>query len=350
MTTHPPTLGLFQKRIEGDDSLLALAALRFRQAGLGAEFYADHPNDLEALWNFRPTPETYATVHLNRGIDILERRSRELVIDFANRFRGRVAGLVVHDQPEMAAQPQAYLLALREMASRLEKIGNRPWVFIEYAAGLEPDAFVGMFERIRGIDCISACMDIGHVGIWQARQSYSRNHPGEDVCALTPDHPRLPELAADVQAAVRSALPSALSLIEALGGFGKPLHFHLHDGHPLSTFSPYGVSDHLSFLFRIPIPFAYDGKSSLDPMYGPVGLFEIVAKSIDALGAGSLSYTLEIHLPDGRLPLRDASNLFQHWRDKTNAERMNQWLWVLLENRQLLGAALELTSKTSNQQ
>jgi len=273
MTTHPPTLGLFQKRIEGDDSLLALAALRFRQAGLGAEFYADTPDDLEALWNFRPTPETYATVHLNRGIDILERRSRELVIDFANRFRGRVAGLVVHDQPEMAAQPQAYLLALQEMASRLEKIGNRPWVFIEYAAGLEPDAFVGMFERIRGIDCISACVDIGHVGIWQARQSYSRNHPGEDVCALTPDHPRLPELAADVQAAVRSALPHALSLIEALGRFGKPLHFHLHDGHPLSTFSPYGVSDHLSFLFRIPIPFAYDGKSSLDPMYGPVGLF-----------------------------------------------------------------------------
>jgi hypothetical protein len=35
---------------------------------------------------------------------------------------------------------------------------------------------------------------------------------------------------------------------------------------------------------------------------------------------------------DGSLPLRDAVHLFHHWRDRTNAERMNRWLWVLLEN------------------
>jgi hypothetical protein len=63
------------------------------------------------------------------------------------------------------------------------------------------------------------------------------------------------------------------------------------------------------------------------------------------LGAERLSYTLEIHEMDGSLPLRDASNLFHHWRDKTNAERMNRWLWVLLENRQLLGAALDAYQK-----
>jgi hypothetical protein len=219
-----------------------LAALRFRQAGLGSEFYADTPDELEALWKFS-----------------------------------------------------------------------------------------------------------GHVGIWQARHFYSRNHPGEDVCSLSPDDRQLPDLLHDVQDAVRSALPTGLSLINALGRLGKPLHFHLHDAHPLSTFSPYGVSNHLSFLLRIPIPFAYEGKSSLGLMYGPTGLFEIISESIQMLGAGRLSYTLEIHDADGRLPLRDGANLFRHWRDKTNAERMNQWLWVLLENHQLLGLAMEMSSKRSRQ-
>jgi len=37
------TLGLFDKRIEGDDRLLELARLRFRQAGLGAELHAGSP-------------------------------------------------------------------------------------------------------------------------------------------------------------------------------------------------------------------------------------------------------------------------------------------------------------------
>lgn len=339
---RPPTLGLFQKRVEGDDALLALAALRFRQAGLGTEFYADTPGELERLWGFRPTPEAYGTVHLNRRLNMLDEASRDLVVDFAGRFQGRILGLVMHDQPEMVSERDAYVCAAEALALRLEKIGNGPRLFVEYAAGLEPDRFVGFFERIRRTDSISACIDTGHVGIWQARQSYSRSHGAKDVCALTPDHSQLPELIADVQEAVRSALPTTLKVIQELNKLGKPLHFHLHDGHPLSTFSPYGVSDHLSFLFRIPIPFEHDGKWSLEPMYGPSGLFEIVSKSLEALGPSGVSFTLEIHVPDGRLPLRDAEHLFAHWRDKANAERMNQWLWMLLENHQLLGAALNV--------
>ena len=36
-TTQPLTLGLFEKRIEGDDALMQLAHRRFRQASMGAE-------------------------------------------------------------------------------------------------------------------------------------------------------------------------------------------------------------------------------------------------------------------------------------------------------------------------
>jgi hypothetical protein len=32
----------------------------------------------------------------------------------------------------------------------------------------------------------------------------------------------------------------------------------------------------------------------------------------------------------------DASYLFNHWQDKTNGERMNHWLSVLLQNRELV--------------
>jgi hypothetical protein len=38
---YPPLLALFQKRIDGDDALLHLAGVRFKEAGLGTEFYAD---------------------------------------------------------------------------------------------------------------------------------------------------------------------------------------------------------------------------------------------------------------------------------------------------------------------
>jgi len=49
---------------------------------------------------------------------------------------------------------------------------------------------------------------------------------------------------------------------------------------------------------------------------------------------------LEIHQVEGRLPLGDASRLFAHWRDLTNAERMNYWLSVLGENAILVSECL----------
>jgi hypothetical protein len=338
------TLALLQKRIEGDDSLLRLAQLRFQQAGLSAEFYTVTPDELEGLWQFRPAraaSETMVVAHLQRGLNLLEEHARTLILDFAKRFRGRLAGLVVHDQPETVSHREGYVRAVREIGRGLETIPDSPRLFIEYAAGLEPAEFAGFFERVREVERVSACIDVGHVGVRQSRKWYSRIYPGQDVCVLTSHDPRLPEVIADVQQAVRSALPAVLGLTAALGKLGKPLHFHLHDGHPLSSFSPYGASDHLSFLTRIAIPFEFEGKWSLDLMYGPSGLHRIVSKSLELAGAARHSFTLEIQPTEGRVPVGDGSYLFHHWRDKTNAERMNYWLAVLLENHQLLVSVLE---------
>jgi len=339
--TSPRTLALFQKRIAGDDSLLQLAQLRFEQAGLGAEFYAGTPDELERLWAFRPLmrPEAPVSVHLDRDLNVFEERGRKLVLDFATRFRGRLWGMVAHDRCEMTRRD--YVLAIRELAFRLEEMPDSPRLFVEYAAGLEPAQFAEFFERTRELERISPCIDVGHVGIRTVRHAYSRAHPGEDVCTLNLRDQLLPEVIADVQEAVGSALDVVLELIGALGKLKKPLHFHLHDGHPLWACSRAGLSDHMSFLNRVPIPLEHDSKRALDPMFGPSGLFKIITRSLEALGADCLSFTLEVQPTEGRIPLGDAAYLVGHWRDTSNAERMNYWLSVLAENHQLVASALQ---------
>jgi hypothetical protein len=337
----PRLLALFQKRIDGDDALLHLARLRFREVGLGTEFYAETPVELERLLRFKPAPETPAVAHLSRDINLFEEESRKLIIDFAGSFKDQLFGLVIHDQMEIATRFDDYLAALRTMASGLKGVAVSPYLFIEYAVGLEPKIFIGLFKAIRDLERVSGCIDIGHIGLRHARTAYSRNHPGKDVCAITPHDPELPEVIEDIEAAVRSALDAVIDVVRPLGYLGKPLHFHLHDAHPLSTFSLLGISDHFSFLDDIPIPFEHKGRKSLDPMFGPSGLTRIVTESLRLLGPDRVSFSLEIHPTEGRLPLNDASYLFNHWEDKGNAERMNYWLSVLLQNHQLVSEACE---------
>ena len=334
--TCPPLMALFQKRVEGDDALLDLAGLRFREAGLGTEFYAETPMELEGLLRFKPKPEAPAIVHLSRGINLFEEESRLLIKEFAGSFKDQIFGMVIHDQIELATRFEDYLDVVRKMESRLRDIRISPYLFIEYAVGLELECFIELFKAIHGLERVSACIDIGHIGLWQTRAAYSRNHPGDDVCALTPHNPELPSLIEDIQEAVCSALDAVLYVIRALGQLGKPLHFHLHDGHPLSTLSPFGISDHLSFMDEIPIPFEYNGKKNLNPMFGPSGLLMIITESLQLLGSDNVSYSLEIHPTEGRLPLGDASHIFNHWEDKGNAERMNYWLSILLQNHHLV--------------
>jgi hypothetical protein len=330
----PDVHALFQQRVDGDDALLKLAGLRFAQMGLAAEVYADTPDHLEYVLQFVPSHARLPVVHLSRGLNLLHERDRAVVREFADRFAGRVAGLVVHDKRDMAAQTDRLLTGMRELNARLCERPDGPLVFLEYAAGLDRGWFVDVAERLQTAERVSCCIDVGHIGLRQAAATFVNSHPGLDLKKLGTADYRLPDLVADVQDAVESALPHVLDVIRSLGRLGKHVHFHLHDGHPLVS----GLRDHFSFLNRLPIPFSYQGRRSLSMMYGPGGLAAIVSTAIGACPPERVSFTLEIHQAEGRLPLADAAWLFPHWRDTTNAERMNYWLSVLSENAMLIPA------------
>jgi hypothetical protein len=327
---------LFQRRVDGDDALLRLAGLRFAQMGVAAEVYADTPDDLEHVLQFVPAHPCLPMVHLSRSVNVLHARDRDLVGEFADRFAGRIAGLVLHDKREMAAQTDRLITGLHDLNARLRGRQGGPLVFLEYAAGLDRGWFVEVAERLQDAERISCCIDVGHVGLRQVTATFSASHPGLDLKKLGPADYRLPDLAADIQNAVGSALPHVLDVIRSLGRLGKHVHFHLHDGHPLVP----GLRDHFSFLTRLPIPFSYQGRRSLDMMYGPGGLASIVSAAVGACPPRRVSFTFEIHQVEGRLPLADAAWLFPHWRDTTNAERMNYWLSVLSENVMLVAPRL----------
>jgi hypothetical protein len=336
VVTVPALHALFQRRVDGDDALLRLARLRFDQAGLAAEVYADTPDQLEWILGFAPPSPHRPVVHLSRQVNLLEEPGRAVIEAFASGFCGRIGGLVVHDKKEMAGRADDLVAGLRTLGARLDGLPDGPMLFLEYAAGLELDWFLEVAERLRDVPSVGACIDVGHVGIAQARASFARVHRGLDVAAMHPGDTRLPEVVADVEAAVASALPAVLRLTRSLGRLGKRFHLHLHDGHPLIP----GLSDHFSFLTRVPVPFEYQGRRSLDPLYGPAGLSAIVRAAAQA-GGDRVSLTLEIHQAEGRRPLGDAAGLFGHWRDHTNAERMNHWLLVLDENAALVASALQ---------
>jgi hypothetical protein len=333
--TQPQVFGLFEKRLAGDDALMRLAQLRFQLAGLGAEVHAGTATDFDWVMQFNPSTVP-VVVHLPRSFDLVDEADRERILRLAEHVVGGVYGFVIHDHHSMVSRRADYLHAAQEMDARLGAVPQAPLLFIEYAAGLEPDFFAGFFHSIRQLTQLSACIDVGHVGIRTIRRTFAANHPNDDICALKNSRSWSSELLEEVQNAVRLALPEVLRLIRTLAALGKPLHFHLHDGHPLSASSPFGVSDHLSFLTQVPLRTAPGGQRSLPLMFGPAGLEQIASTVLNSLGRKQVSFTLEIHPDFQRLPLGDAAPLFGHWHDKTNAEQMNQWLDILAQNARLL--------------
>ena len=292
-----PLHALFYRRVAGDDALLELAGLRFTQTGLAAETYAETPGELEHVLKFVPPHRHLPTVHLNRSINLLHDQGRATVGEFADRFAGRVGGLVVHDQRDMGDQTDRLLTVLHELNARLCERPDSPFVFLEYAAHLEPAWFVELAEKLQDAERVSVCIDIGHLGLKQASARFARRYSGLNLRDLSTGDARLPELAAYVQDAVGGAVGDVIDVIRSIGRLGKRLHFHLHDAHPLIQ----GLSDHFSFLIRLPIPFSYQGRRSLSMMYGPGGLAAILSAAIEAGGLQQVSFTLEIHQVEGRL-------------------------------------------------
>ncbi|PIE18027.1 MAG: hypothetical protein CSA65_06230 [Proteobacteria bacterium] len=341
VTTRPPLFGLLDLQVRGDDALLALAQRRFAEIGLGAELHAGSVEQL--LQRLLYAPSEPSMVHLPRDIDLLEEPNRRFVVEMARHGAGRVRGMVIHDQPalrerERDGKPSDYRRAVESLSHDLAQLDGASTVYIEYAVCVEPERFLDFFGSIAGLPKVGCCLDIGHVGIHIARQRFAELREGRDPCVLAPYHPELPELVGDLQSSLEKGLPVVLEMIETLGGLGLPLHFHLHDGHPLWVHNPYGVSDHMSFLDTIPIPFEHHGARSLTPLYGPEGLTAILAAVRRSVDRERCTLTLEIHPQPGREPLAEADQreLFGHWQDLTNAERMNYWISILRANAALL--------------
>jgi hypothetical protein len=341
MTPKLLTMMHIQPPIAGDEALLRLARARLQEAGLGGELYPGSPEHLDALLPLRPEPLP-CTAHLPRDIDLLGTGGQDAVLAFAECAAGKLYGLVVHDQRAFDGRLQEVAAAFRTLDQRLGEIDGSPLLFVEYAAGLEPDYFALLFEETRALSCVCPCVDIGHVSIFSCRKRYAERFDGQDVCSLRPDTAELSERIEAVQDAVRETLPTVVDLISRLAALGKPIHFHLHDGHPLSTLSQFGVSDHLSFLQQIRIPFPYQGRQLLDGIFGPEGLNRVIATAMSGLPSDKLSFMLEVHPQPGRKPLDRYAHLFEQWTDKTNAEWMSYWLDRLVENGALLRNACRL--------
>lgn len=242
-------------------------------------------------------------------------------MEFARRAAGRVHGLIVHDQAQFEHRPEETLAAFRDLDRCLAGLAQAPLLFVEYAAGLPLDVFASLFERASELRHVSACIDVSHVGIQVCRNSYGLTHPGIDVCSLK-TAADLPVRMDGIQAAVAEALPSVVGLIRRLGLLAKPLHFHCHDGHPLSRLSRYGVADHLSFVQEIRLPFLYRGRQLVGGIFGLAGLRAIIDAALKGTAAAQYSFMIEVHAQEGRTPLGAYSPFFAHWRDRSNAERM----------------------------
>jgi hypothetical protein len=333
----PPALhALFDLRIDGDDALLRLARRRFEEAGLAAEAYGGSFEHLERLLSFVPPGARLPTVHLPRDLDLVREADRDRVIAYAERFGPRVSGFVVHDRKHLPQRSGELLEAAAAVSAALRRHGDA-WLYLEYASALELDVFAGLAERLAPVDRVSVCLDVGHIGLAVGRQRFARLQPGLgfEAAELTPADPRLEPVVDDVQRSVEAALPAVLDLSREVARHGKPVHYHLHDGHPVRP----GRADHAGFLTRVPVPFWFRGRRALPPLFGPAGLGELLRTALRE-HAGDCSFTLEIHQGSARLPVDDAADLFARWQDRTNAERMNGWLALLAEHAELVRAAV----------
>ena len=132
-----------------------------------------------------------------------------------------------------------------------------------------------------------------------------------------------------------------LVMVRRLAGLRVPGQLHLHNAHPLSTFSQYGVCDHLSFFSIIPLPFAYEGRASVDCIFTLPRLRELLRVLKDTGALERMNFMLEIHHQPGRKMLGQYEHIFAHWSDKTNAELMNYWIELVLQNATILRMLLD---------
>ena len=327
---------LFQKRVPGDDALLRLARMRLEQAGLAAEVYAGSAAELEGVLHFAPQQPELPTVHLSRGLHLLDADDRSEVLTLIQRFGSRVAGFVVHDQADMPGRLPEVTAAAAELSRALAASGSAR-LYLEYAAGVDVEAFAEVGSALAPAERVGVCVDVGHIAVQEATRHFALAcpHVGRELSRLDVADPRLPGLADDVVAATTAGRAAVAEVVAAVAEQGNPVHYHLHDGHPLFP----GLSDHRGFLRTMPVPFDYAGRRSLPMLFGVAGLAEVLDQAARAHPPQLRSLTLEIHRGFGRLQLdAEAAAHFGHWERLGGAERTHAWLALLLENAELVRA------------
>jgi hypothetical protein len=332
----PPSFAIFHRQIDGDEALFRLARVEFERAGLGAEIYPGSVREALYTWRFVPRTSERHVVHLPRHWNVLSRAGREQVVAFAAALRGRARGLVLHDHQSWSERPDELLRALGALDGALASSPGAPPLFVEYAAGLELDAFSALLEAAAPLSRISACIDTGHVALFSARRRLEAARPGLDALALEPDQPGIVELLPLFEKTTEEVRGDVADFTARLARIGKPLHFHLHDGHLLSRHSVYfadhGVRDHLSFRQPIPVPTWVSPSGQLSTVLGEAGLRRLLGAALAELPGESLSLTLEIHptRERPRKPLGEHAPLFSRWTDLGHAEVTHHWLGVLV--------------------
>lgn len=334
----PRIYGVFHRHFEGDDALLNLARRRLEQIGIGAELYPSNVEHALAEWPLIPRTTRLHFADLPRHLDVLSSQQREEIGRFAVALSGKAQGMVVHDQPAWLDRPSDVVAALQKTDKSLGANLEAPPLYVEYASGLPIDWFIALAEQVRDLEHVHICLDVGHVVLRCTRAHFERRRPGVDMWSLARDGERARAWLVDLEHAMDLGIVDLLAMIWSIVALGRPVHFHLHDAHPLSLLSRYGVSDHLSFLQTVPVtPIVYRAGAT-PSMLGARGLSEILRRVILGNGTEQATLSLEIHpTNEGRRePLGADADLFAHWTDLAHAELTNAWLSTLAENVQLL--------------
>ncbi len=328
--------GLFQKRFEGDDALLTLAQREFSKINLGAEYHAMTLKDLRHDMAYHPKSDMPTIVHLGRSLDPLKEDDFSLIMSFVREFGHCVHGFVLHYKPTLHKNFDASIKCLARLNCAIESTQLNTKIFIEYTARpLTPKSFCHIFDSIRDLPHISACLDIGHIAMQHITEKMKELHPKInwfDFLASTKNQDT-DKIFDDLLLTFDSALETVCDIIRHLANIpNKAVHFHLHDGHPLQCSEPYGLSDHSSCLSEQLLPVSYKGEWVQPTIFGKSGLICIIKTALNTIGKNNATFTLEIHPQGDTKNIDDHLEIFHSWNDKSNAELTNGWLNVIAKN------------------
>lgn len=324
----PEVNGLLNYHIEGDEALLHLGRDRYERAGIGAELHPATPKDLVKMLRFAPLGRT-STVHLPYSI-VLDHDDTDTIRDFVMAGGRKISGYVLHDSMFYRDDLDTGIELLKKLSKKLEGKTDAH-VCVEYAVGLPFEVYFELVTRVKDLPNIGICTDIGHLGMNATDYKFYRKHPSIYVRDLKPNPDMKLETYYKIEEACIAGREYALKYIDDICKSGNYVHFHLHDGHPMSTFSPYGVCDHIPLFWEIPTLLPEIG--AVGGIYGVSGLRKVLESALTHIPEGMRTFTFEIHPQAGKTMIENQSlGYFSGWKDLTNAYKMNFWMDLVIQN------------------